>query len=151
MKKPSLTLLLHHRRTYLIYPKGLWVAETIAERRLLNDDVGCCLVDTCSDVTVARRDVVTIVHFVRQPILVGHMGAETIFGEAGTLELRSSSGMSSTFLSDVHVVEPNMLPAGVVALLGVADIRALNLSLDAITADPDCPWDRLFAAHGLAE
>jgi hypothetical protein len=66
------------------------------------------------------------------------MGGETVLGEAGTLELRSFSGAPFTFLRDVHVVDPELLPAGVVALLGVSDIRALSLSLDAVMDNPDC-------------
>jgi hypothetical protein len=103
---------------------------------------GRCLIDTCSDVSVARLDVITDVRAVRHPVMVEHMGRETVLSEAGTLELRSFSGAPSTFLRDVHVVAPELLPAGVVALLGVADIRALNLSLDAVIDNPDCIWER---------
>ncbi len=35
-----------------------------------------------------------------------------------------------------------MLPAGVVALFGVADIRALGLSLDAVMTHPGRPWEQ---------
>ncbi len=104
---------------------------------------GRCLIDTCSDVSVARRDVITGIHNVEHPVLVEHWGGETCLQEAGTLEMRSFSGAAPTFLHDVHVIAPEMLPAGVVALLGVADIRALNLSLDAILDNPDCPSGRL--------
>jgi hypothetical protein len=89
---------------------------------------GRCLVDTCSDVSVARCYVLVGIHYVQHLVLVGHMGGETLLREAGTLELRSFSGAASTFLYDVHVVEPSMLPAGIVALFGVADIQSLNLS-----------------------
>jgi hypothetical protein len=56
------------------------------------------------------------------------MGGETLLREASTLELRSFSGAASTFLYDVHVVEPSMLPAGIVALFGAADIQSKPLS-----------------------
>ncbi len=35
-----------------------------------------------------------------------------------------------------------MLPAGVVALFGVVDIRALGLSLDAVMSHPGRPWEQ---------
>ncbi len=79
---------------------------------------------------------------VRHPIMVEHMGGETALQEAGTLELRSFSGVPPTFLRNVHVVAPELLPAGVVALLGVPDIRDSNLSLDAVMDNPDCIWER---------
>ncbi len=80
--------------------------------------LGRCLIDTCSDVSVARRDV---------PI--------------GTLELGRSDRTPPVHISDVYVVEPEMLPAGVVALLGVADIQALGISLDAVLSSPGCSWE----------
>ncbi len=97
--------------------------------------------DTCSDVSVARREVLVGIHYVQHPVLVEHMGGETLLREAGALELRSFSGAASTFLYDVRVVEPSMLPAGIVALFGVADIQSLNLSLDAIMANADRSWE----------
>ena len=36
--------------------------------------LGRCLVDTCSVVSVARRDVLSELHFVREPVLIGYMG-----------------------------------------------------------------------------
>ncbi len=45
-------------------------------------------------------------------------------------------------LTNVYVVEPDMLPAGVIALLGVADIAALRISLDHVLLSPGCPWEQ---------
>jgi hypothetical protein len=112
--------------------------------------LGRCLVDTCSDVSVARRDVLVDTHFVLDAIVVGHLGGEIVLEEVGTFELGSSVGSNPSVLVDVFVVEPHLLPAGVVALLGVADIRCLGLSLDAIMADPDCVWDRAIPVSFLA-
>ncbi len=104
--------------------------------------LGRCLVDTCSDVSVARRDVLTAAYFVQEAVIVGHLGGESTLEEVGTLELGSSVGRGPAVLTDVFVVEPYMLPAGVVALLGVSDIRRLGLSLDAVMGRPDCFWDQ---------
>jgi hypothetical protein len=49
--------------------------------------VGRCLVDTCSDVSVARRDVLIDPYRVRDAVVVGHLGGESQLYEAGTLEL----------------------------------------------------------------
>ncbi len=63
-------------------------------------------------------------------------------------------------LQDVLAVGVQDLPAGVVALIGVADVRRLGLSLDAILANPGCNWTdalpsrwpaRGFAAEDLLE
>jgi hypothetical protein len=106
--------------------------------------LGRCLVDTCSDVSVARRDVLAGVHYtgLYGDVLIGHLGGETLLRNAGSLELGRSDGMRPVILTDVYVVEPKMLPAGVVALFGVADIRALGLSLDAVLAHPGHPWEQ---------
>jgi hypothetical protein len=107
--------------------------------------LGRCLVDTCSDVTVARRDVLAGVHYTGPygDVLVGHLRGETLLRNAGSLELGRSDGMRPVILTEVYVVEPEMLPAGVVALFGVADIRALGLSLiDAVLAHPGRPWEQ---------
>ncbi len=98
--------------------------------------VGLCLVDTCSDVSVARRDVFSPAHYVRNCVMVEHMGGETLLQEAGTLELARSFGLPPIALPEVFVVEPDMLPAGVVGLFGVEDIAALGISLDAVMAHP---------------
>ncbi len=106
--------------------------------------LGRCLVDTCSDVSVARRDVLSGVHHTGPDngVLVGHLGGETLLRNAGTLELERSDRGRPVVLTDVYVVEPEMLSAGVVALFGVADIRALGLSLDAVMARPGRPWEQ---------
>ncbi len=106
--------------------------------------LGRCLVDTCSDVSVARRDVLSGVHYTGpdHDVLVGHLGGETLLRNAGALELARSDGGRPVVLTNVYVVEPEMLPAGVVALFGVADIRALGLSLDAVMAHPGRRWEQ---------
>jgi hypothetical protein len=71
--------------------------------------------------------------------LVGHLGGETLLRNAGTFELGRSDGAAPVMLSNVYVVEPGMLPAGVIALLGVADIAALRISLDHVLSSPGCP------------
>jgi hypothetical protein len=62
--------------------------------------------------------------------------------EAGTLEFERSDGSGAVTLSGVCIVEPEMLPAGIVALLGVSDIQKLGMSLDAIMAPQDCFWEQ---------
>ena len=74
--------------------------------------------------------------------MVGHLGGETLLQEAGTLELTRALGQSPIALTEVFVVEPDMLPAGVVGLFGVADIAALGVSLDAVMANPGRPWEQ---------
>ncbi len=100
--------------------------------------------DTCSDVSVARRDVLTETRRVTddQAISVGHLGGETLLGEAGVFEMASFDGSPSIHLTNVYVVEPEMLPAGVVALLGIADIRRLGLPLDSVLSAPGSPWEQ---------
>ncbi len=106
--------------------------------------LGRCLVDTCSDVSVARRDVLTELQQVTgdRAISVGHLGGETLLEEAGVFEMASFGRSPSIYLTDVYVVEPEMLLAGVVALLGVTDIRELGLSLDAVMLSPGNPWEQ---------
>ncbi len=106
--------------------------------------LGRCLVDTCSDVSVARRDVLSAVHYAgpHNDVLVGHLGGETLLRDAGTLELGRFDGLRPVMLTEVYVVEPDMLPAGVVALFGVSDIRTLGLSLDDVMANPGRPWEQ---------
>jgi hypothetical protein len=76
--------------------------------------------------TVARRDVLIDPYRVRDAVVVGHLGGDSRLEEAGTLELGRTAGAPPVLLTNVYLVEPEMLPAGVVALLGVADIRALR-------------------------
>ncbi len=80
--------------------------------------VGRCLIDTCSDVSVSRRDVLYDVHRVLGPVVVGHMGGESLLYEAGSLQLEGADGSPPVILSDVFVVQPETLPASIVALLG---------------------------------
>jgi hypothetical protein len=96
----------------------------------------------CSDISVARRDVLLDPHFSDEPVIVGHMGGETTLLEASTLEFGRSDGLDAITLVGVFIVEPEMLPAGIVALLGVGDIQKLGMSLDAIMASPDCFWEQ---------
>ena len=105
---------------------------------------GRCLVDTCSDVSIARRDVLAGVRHngPEHAVVVGHLGGETILQDAGTFELDRSDGAAPVELTDVYVVEPDMLPAGVIALLGVADVAALGISIDHVLSSPGCPWEQ---------
>jgi hypothetical protein len=105
--------------------------------------LGRCLIDTCSDVSVARRDVLQGVSRVRpeQSVLVGHLGGDTLLRELGIFQLGRFDGSPPVTLSNVFVVDSDALPAGVIALLGVADIQALNISLDAVAASPGRPWE----------
>jgi hypothetical protein len=105
--------------------------------------LGRCLIDTCSDISIARRDVLRAVGYSDsdQSVLDGYLGGDTIFHSTGTLELERSDRASPVRLGNVYVVEPEMLPAGVVALLGVADIQVLGISLDVVLASPGCPWE----------
>jgi hypothetical protein len=98
--------------------------------------LGLCLVDSCSDVTLARRDVLSSLHLVASPVVIAHLGGDTILREAGSLTLGVPG--AGTTLHDVLAVDVMDLPAGVVALIGVADVRLLGISLDAILARPGC-------------
>ncbi len=102
--------------------------------------LGRCLIDSCSDVSVARRDVLTNVHPVDAAIVVDHLGGETFLNEVGTLQWGGSEEAPAVILHDVFVVEPTGLPAGIVALLVAGDIRRLGISLDAVLANPDREW-----------
>jgi hypothetical protein len=105
---------------------------------------GRCLVDSCSDITLARRDVfLEQIQFVESPAIVAHLGGETTLHEVGTFIIHlPGRGTSPLVLRDVYAVEANHLPAGVVALLGVADVRGLGLSLDSIMNAPGCDLAR---------
>ena len=101
--------------------------------------LGLCLVDSCSDVTLARRDVLSRLHLVASPVVVSPLGGDTILREAGSLTFGVPGVDSSPItLHDVLAVGIAELPAGVVALIGVADVRLLGISLDAILARPGC-------------
>jgi hypothetical protein len=79
--------------------------------------------------------------FVRDAVVVGHLGGESQLYEAGTLEIGRTAGAPPVMLTSVYLVEPEMLPAGIVALLGVADIRTLGISLDTVLAHLDRHWE----------
>jgi hypothetical protein len=101
--------------------------------------VGMCIVDSCSDVTLARRDVLSDLYLVASPVVIAHLGGETILREARSLTLGIPVvDASPLMLHDVLAVGVRDLPHGVVALIGVADVRLLGLSLDAILDSPGC-------------
>jgi hypothetical protein len=113
--------------------------------------LGMCLVDSCSDITIARRDVLRDLGRVDAPIVVAHLGGDTILREAGTLQLGVSGvDASMVTLHDVLAVGVLDLPDGIVALIGVADVRRLGLSLDAIMARPGCRLTDALAAGPFA-
>jgi hypothetical protein len=85
--------------------------------------------------------VLTDLRETRSSVVIGHSGGETLLGEIGTLRWQGSEGGPPVVFHEVFVVEPGGLPAGVVALLGVADIRLLGISLDAVMASPDHDWE----------
>jgi hypothetical protein len=101
---------------------------------------GICLIDTCSDVSLARRDVLFGLREVNDPVVVNHLGGETRLYQAGSFGLDSPQN-SLVVLREVFAVEASGLPAGVVALLGLADVRLLGLSLDQIADAPGCHWE----------
>jgi hypothetical protein len=74
--------------------------------------VGRCLVDTCSDVSVARRDILLGPYRVRDAVVVGHLRGESRLNEAGTLEIGRVADAPPVLLAGVYLVEPEMLPAG---------------------------------------
>jgi hypothetical protein len=82
---------------------------------------GLCLIDTCSDVSMARRDVLTSVLRGETAVVIAHLGGETSLQEVGTLTLEADSAV----LCNVFAVEAEDLPAGVVALIGVAILDAV--------------------------
>jgi hypothetical protein len=99
---------------------------------------GMCLIDTCSDVTIARRDVLTSISRAATAVVVSHMGGETNLWDFGSLDLEPGRTETVT-LCNVFAVDVGDLPAGVVALIGVSDVRRLGLSLDRIAAQrPGC-------------
>jgi hypothetical protein len=108
---------------------------------------GLCLVDTCSDVSLARRDVLHALQRVDDPVVISHLGGESCFDEIGSFVLESDR-VSPVTLPRVFAVDESSLPAGVVALLGMADIHFLGLSLDAIAAQPGCHRDHARLGRG---
>ena len=96
-----------------------------------------CLIDTCSDVTLARRDVLTSIRRAETTVVIAHLGGETNLHDFGTLDLEPHLAVRVT-LCNVVAVDAGDLPAGVVALIGVSDVIRLGLSLDRIVARPGC-------------
>jgi hypothetical protein len=88
---------------------------------------GICLIDTCSDVSLARPDVLLSVREADIPVVVNHLG-------------RNAPG-NDHVLHGVFAVAAHDLPAGVVALIGLSDVRQLGLSLDAIADHPASHWE----------
>jgi hypothetical protein len=100
---------------------------------------GLCLIDTCSDVSLARRDVLHSLQRVVKAALT----------RSARLSLEGDRRPPVT-LFRVFAVDDSSLPAGVVALLGVADIQLLGLSLDAIAEKPGCHWEQARLSRGFA-
>ncbi len=101
---------------------------------------GRCVVDTCSDISLARRDALRSLVPCRET--VEHLGGETLLSHSGVFSLDGSeySGPFSVSLSGVFAVEDDHFPGGFVALLGVCDLRSLSISLDYVMANPGCDW-----------
>ncbi len=68
------------------------------------------------------------------------MGGETRLTTNGAFTLQSRED-TTRVLPGVFAVAAQDLPAGVVALLGLSDVRQLGLSLDAIADHPGCHWE----------
>jgi hypothetical protein len=110
---------------------------------------GLCLIDTCSDVSLARRDVLHSLQLVDDSVVISHLGGESCFDEVGSFVLEGERKPPVVLLR-VFAVNEASLPAGVVALLGVADIQFLDLSLDAIAARPGCHWEQALPPQSFA-
>jgi hypothetical protein len=83
--------------------------------------------------------VLSRLHIVASPVVIAHLGGETILREAGSLTLGIPGEDSSPLtLHDILAVGVRDLPHGVVALIGIADVRLLGLSLDAMLDHPGC-------------
>ncbi len=99
---------------------------------------GLCLIDSCSDITLARRDILLAFSPAETAVAIAYLGGETSLRDVGTLTLESEEGRRPIILGNVFAVEAGDLPAGVVALIGVSDVLRLGLSLDRIAAHPGC-------------
>jgi hypothetical protein len=55
---------------------------------------GLCLIDTCSDVSLARRDVLSRLHAAEASVIIGHMGGETNLSEVGTFVLEGDASVA---------------------------------------------------------
>jgi hypothetical protein len=109
---------------------------------------GLCLVDTCSDVSLARRDVLSRLQSADESVVISHLGGETSHSEVESFVLEGAPSRTE-ILRDVFAIEAESLPAGVVALLGVADIHRLGLSLDYIADHPGSHWELARRRRGL--
>ncbi len=111
-------------------PSVLWVTCS----------AGRCLVDTCSDISLARRDALRSLVPCRET--VEHLGGETLLSHSGIFSLDGSeyTGPFSVSLLGVFAVEDDQFPCGFVALLGVCDLRSLSILLDYVMANPGCDW-----------
>jgi hypothetical protein len=87
-----------------------------------------CLIDACSGVSAARRGALLNVRRMRDRVVIGHTGGESLLYEAGSLQLEGAEGTPPVILSGVFVVEPETLPACIVSLMGVADIQTLGIT-----------------------
>ncbi len=76
----------------------------------LESPQGRCLVDTCSDITLARLDVMVNVRVV-EPETVNHLGGETRLRRAGDFTLGGSNPNSTVDLIRIFGVEHHELPA----------------------------------------
>jgi hypothetical protein len=96
---------------------------------------GMCLIDTCSDVTLAWRDVLRSIQRAETAVVIAHLGGETNLQDFGSLDLEPGRNGTVT-ICNAFAVEAGDLPAGVVALIGVSDVLHLGLSLDRIAEHP---------------
>jgi hypothetical protein len=120
-------------------PIGLWVAERVAERKLLNEDGIDMSEDTCSDVSLAKRDALS--NKAAAYVSMEHLGGETVLEESGVFSMDGPlAGPYAVCLSNVMAVDADQLPDGFVALIGLPDVSCLDLSLDYIRAHPGCDW-----------
>ncbi len=71
---------------------------------------GLCLIDTCSDVSMARRDVLTAIGMSETAVVIAHLGGETSLQEIGTFTLEAELAV----LCNVFAVNTEELPAGVI-------------------------------------
>jgi hypothetical protein len=100
---------------------------------------GRCLVDTCSDVSLAKRDALS--NKAATQVSIEHLGGEIILEESGVFSMDGPlAGPYAVCLSNVMAVDANQLPDGFVALIELPDVGCLALSLDYIMAHPACDW-----------
>jgi hypothetical protein len=109
---------------------------------------GLCLIDTCSDVSLARRDVLSRLRAAGESVVIEHLGGEASLSEVGTFVLEGDRAPAE-ILDGVFAVDVGNLPAGVVALLGVSDLRRLGLSLDYIADHPGVHWEQARRCGGF--